>query len=285
MGQKDIQEKILVAYNDVFADIVNVLLLGQDYIKPEDLEDGPTESFYKDKDGKSHNQIRDVLKFYKNGEIIIAAMGIENQSQETDDMPIRVMGYDYANLRKQLEDGRNPIYPAITIVLNFSDKKWSKPKSLKEMYREIPNVFEPFVQDYKIFVYDVAFLPEETRDKFTSDFKVVADLFAMTDSRGKKHSLRHLDSVMELLEVFAGEEFVMEVKNNCEGGDAGMFNIIEKYETKGEAKGIIVACERFNRSQAEILEAIADELSVSMDEAQRLYDDYKVKKDLEGIYL
>lgn len=278
MGQKDIQEKILVAYNDVFADIVNVLLLGQNYIQPEDLEDGPTESFYKAEKGNSRNQFRDVMKYYKKDGIIISTMGIENQTQEEDDMPVRVMGYDYANLKKQLDEGGNPIYPAITIVLNFSDKKWSKPKLLKEMYGEVPSILEPFVQDYKIFVFDVAHLPEETREQFTSDFKVVADLFATADSKERKHSLKHFDSVMDFLEVFAGEEFVAEVKNNCEGGDVAMFDIAGRYESKGEVRGIIKTYERLNRPQDEVLEAISDELSVSMDEAQRLYDEYKARE-------
>lgn len=40
MGQKDIAEKILEAYNDVFSDIVNVLLFnGEQILKENELED------------------------------------------------------------------------------------------------------------------------------------------------------------------------------------------------------------------------------------------------------
>ena len=40
MGEKDIAEKILLAYNDVFSDIINVLLFGgQEIIRENDLED------------------------------------------------------------------------------------------------------------------------------------------------------------------------------------------------------------------------------------------------------
>ena len=46
MGQKDLSEKILVAYDDVFADIVNVLMFnGQKKIQPEELEDRGTKDF------------------------------------------------------------------------------------------------------------------------------------------------------------------------------------------------------------------------------------------------
>ena len=41
MGQKDISEKTLVDYNDVFADIVNVCVYeGKEVVKPDDLEKG-----------------------------------------------------------------------------------------------------------------------------------------------------------------------------------------------------------------------------------------------------
>lgn len=52
MGQKDIAEKILEAYNDVFSDIVNVLLFNGDQIlKENELEDQAPKSAYK-ADGK-----------------------------------------------------------------------------------------------------------------------------------------------------------------------------------------------------------------------------------------
>ncbi len=40
MGQKDIIQKTLESYNDVFADIVNVLVFnGKNIVKESDLED------------------------------------------------------------------------------------------------------------------------------------------------------------------------------------------------------------------------------------------------------
>lgn len=45
MGEKDIAEKILLAHNDVFSDIVNVLLFGgQEVIRENDLSDGSGKS-------------------------------------------------------------------------------------------------------------------------------------------------------------------------------------------------------------------------------------------------
>ena len=48
MAEKDIMEKTLESYNDVFADIVNVLLFGgKRLVKEDDLVDNNTKSTYK----------------------------------------------------------------------------------------------------------------------------------------------------------------------------------------------------------------------------------------------
>ena len=62
MAEKDIAEKILEAYNEVFADIVNVLLFhGEEVIKPDELEEQSPRSAYK-ADGKIRDIERDVAK-------------------------------------------------------------------------------------------------------------------------------------------------------------------------------------------------------------------------------
>lgn len=69
--KKDIAEKNLEAWNDVFADIVNVLLFrGKRIVREEELETDTKDSMLK-ADGNLHEQERDVSKFWKNGEIRI----------------------------------------------------------------------------------------------------------------------------------------------------------------------------------------------------------------------
>ena len=62
MAEKDITQKILEAYNDVFSDIVNVLLFqGRQVLKEDELEEQAPRSYYK-ADGKVHETERDVAK-------------------------------------------------------------------------------------------------------------------------------------------------------------------------------------------------------------------------------
>lgn len=58
MGKKDLGEKLLEDYADVFADIINVLIFhGKRLLKEDDIVDGPTASRYKDAE--------EILDFFK----------------------------------------------------------------------------------------------------------------------------------------------------------------------------------------------------------------------------
>ena len=61
MGLKDIEEKQFEDYNDVFADIVNVLVFGgKQVVKPEALENSKDKSRFKAAKGRIAEQERDV---------------------------------------------------------------------------------------------------------------------------------------------------------------------------------------------------------------------------------
>lgn len=86
------------------------------------------------------------------------------------------MGYDYAKYRSQVVRNEYPLLPVITIVLNFSNKPWKENKCLHNIMK-IPNEFKSYIQDYKVLVFDIAFLEDEVIERFTSDFKFVAKFF------------------------------------------------------------------------------------------------------------
>ena len=57
--------------------------------------------------GEIHSQDRDVAKYWKNSQINIALFGLENQTVPDKLMPMRVIGYDGAEYKKQvLEENR-----------------------------------------------------------------------------------------------------------------------------------------------------------------------------------
>ena len=78
MSEKDITERFLESYNDVFADIVNVLLFnGQKRVLPDDLRDTKARTLYK-ADGKFREQERDVSKLWAPEEVVVSLIGFEN---------------------------------------------------------------------------------------------------------------------------------------------------------------------------------------------------------------
>ncbi len=206
MAEKDMTEKTLEAYNDVFADIVNVLLFdGRRIVKEEDLEDETPRFIYK-ADGKLHEEERDIAKRWKDCGVRIALFGIENQTEPEGNMPIRVIGYDGAAYRSQLlrhkktedEGGTaapaDPVsadgtaagvtgpqekpekyYPVVTLVLYLGFKQhWNKPLTLYDCF-QVPDDLKPYVNDYRINLFEIAWLSDEQLGMFTSDFKYLVD--------------------------------------------------------------------------------------------------------------
>lgn len=167
MGQKDISEKLLEDYDDVFADIVNVLLFqGKKVVNPKTLSAMKVKSQYKANDSKLHEMERDVAKHWREENLILALYGIENQTAPEKMMPARVLAYDGISYRSQLMKERansmddtnleeraeqeslkhSELYPVVTIVLYFGMKRWNQPKNLKEIIR-VPSQLDPYVNE------------------------------------------------------------------------------------------------------------------------------------------
>lgn len=119
MGEKDIAEKMLEDYNDIFADIMNVILFhGELMVQEEALLDVNTESWFEDDMGVLQEQKRDVAKLWKKGNVQLALCGIENQTEIDKQMPLRVISYDGAAYKSQYKMHIKKPYPVITIELH-----------------------------------------------------------------------------------------------------------------------------------------------------------------------
>ena len=245
MNGKDITQKMLERYNDVFADIVNVLLFNGKRIVDEDaLIDTPVDSALK-LDGEIHSQDRDVAKYWKNSQINIALFGLENQTVPDKLMPMRVIGYDGAEYKKQvLEENRyKKKYPVITLVLYMGyDRNWKYSNSLLDLL-EVDEKLKPYVSDYKINVFEIAFLDREKIDLFKSDFRMLADyLYQMrtTNSyQGDESNIRHVDEILMLMSAMSGFKNVENIiKVAHERKVSNMKGFFELAEEKGLEKGM-----------------------------------------------
>ena len=277
MAEKDITEKNLEALNDVFADIVNVLLFkGEQVINEKDLETDTTKSMFK-ADGKIHEQERDVSKFWKNGEIRISILGIENQTAQDSDMPLRVISYDGASYKQQLLDkNQKKRYPVATLVLYFgTEEKWSKAKHLYDCF-EVPEKLKPFVNDYKINVFNIAFLSPKTISMFKSDFKIIAEYFRAKrlnqKYRGSKEKLKHANETLKMFSALTGDNSFEKVYNegNSKKGGITMCDVVERIRNDGRTEGQERIIMNLIESNAGTIEQIAAWVKLPVKEVQKI---------------
>ena len=275
MAEKDASEKILESYNDVFSDIVNVLLFnGKQVLGADELEDQAPRTYYK-ADGRLHEIERDVAKRWKNGNIRVACIGFENQTASDPDMPLRVIGYDGAEYRAQLlgDNDTGSRYPVVTLVLYFGhEKPWSGPLSLKERLN-VPKEFEPYVNEYKINLFQI-------------DFKVVADYFVQKRESGdyipSSQDLTHVQETLQLLSIMTNDNRFEEAYNTNtdgqKGGPRNMCDVLDKVESRGIEKGIVKGESRGENKMALLVKKLLDQNRI--DDVKRASEDEKSRAEL-----
>ena len=178
----------------------------------------------------------------------IAMLGLENQTNQDRSMPLRVIGYDGAAYRNQIKakhskgkkgkrrrNKKAHYYPVITVVLSFDyEKRWTMPLNLIDCLDHVVEELRPFVSDYRINVFDVAFLTREQVELFQSDFKVVADYFVQmrenNDYIPSKETLEHVREVFDLMSVVAGDTRFTEAYSE-EGSDTNMCEFLDWEKT------------------------------------------------------
>ena len=237
MGAKDLAEKNLLQYKDVFSDIVNVNLFGgRCYVSAEELSREPGELITKAvSDDKLWQLQMDVpMKCKKNNRSFFLCL--ENQSDKNNVMPVRDMGYQHAKYMEQIKAAKesnqktsnypNPmtkelndsqkLSPVITLVLNYSQKEW-----------------------------------ETTIRQYQSDFKYIVRYLSCGNDRRKldeyfqttEFQLDHPEAFLDWLSAVTNDRRYRKAKELIQktegkGGRINMCVLLDMYEERGEARGI-----------------------------------------------
>ena len=243
--EKDITQKALEMYNDVFADIINVLLFnGENVVTEDSLTDVVQESILKI-DGGIRAQYRDIAKYWYKSKIKLSMFGLENQTKPEKRMPLRVFGYDGTEYVKQAkkENNKEVLYPVITLVLYFGyNSRWNQPKSLFELL-EIDERIKPYVNDFKINLFEIAYLDREKIDMFKSDFWILADyLYQMRvnkDYVAGDTVIEHVDELLMLMSAMTKDYRFEETINEVKGKEyVTMCEVLDRVEARGREEGI-----------------------------------------------
>ena len=237
LGAKDLAEKNLLQYKDVFSDIVNVNLFGgRCYVSAEELSREPGELITKAvSDDKLWQLQMDVpMKCKKNNRSFFLCL--ENQSDKNNVMPVRDMGYQHAKYMEQIKAAKesnqktsnypNPmtkelndsqkLSPVITLVLNYSQKEW-----------------------------------ETTIRQYQSDFKYIVRYLSCGNDRRKldeyfqttEFQLDHPEAFLDWLSAVTNDRRYRKAKELIQkterkGGKINMCVLLDMYEERGEARGI-----------------------------------------------
>jgi len=244
MQEKDITQKMLERHNDVFSDIVNVLLFGgKKVVAEETLFDSVTDSVLKI-DKRVRIQDRDVAKYWKDSQINIALFGLENQTTPNKLMPLRVISYDGTEYGKQsrTENIDKKKYPVISLVLYLGfEQKWLYPKNLLGII-DVDEKLKPYVNDYKINLFEIAYLDREIIDSFKSDFWILADyLYQMRVNKNyvaDKKSIAHVEELLMLMSAMTGDKRFEEIIDEANTKEVvNMCEVLDIVEARGIEKG------------------------------------------------
>ena len=260
MQDKDITEKMLEKYNDVFADILNVLLFdGRNVVEESTLIDALPMSMLKI-DGRVRTQERDIAKYWRKNKINVALFGLENQTIANKLMPLRVFGYDGAEYVKQSRKANSDKakYPVITLVLYLGyDKKWNCPKTLFEVL-DIDEDIKPYVNDFKINVFEIAYLDREKIDLFKSDFRILVDYLHQLRTNNsynpKDYTIKHINELLTLMSVMTGDKRFEDSINEANEKEAKyMCEVLDIIENRGIEKGLEEGLEKGRQEGADMV--------------------------------
>ncbi len=300
MGIKDITTRQLEECNDVFADIINVLVFkGERRVCEDDLADMDTKSVFIADDKGLRSQDRDVAKFWTTQRIRLALFGLENQSNPDSTMPLRVYSYNGASYKAQIiSDKKNKrdatsseikpageeepvssqsLYPVLTLVLYFGLERWNAAKTLYEAVN-IPDEMKPFIPDLPINLVEIAWLEDDVIDKFKSDFNVVAKFFKHLRLRGDTNldlndpllsqPITHFLELMRLLSAYSGDSrFEVNAQMLPPEKERNMLAVLTKLEDQGRREGI----NNLNRVYANLLmQGRNDDLTRSINDPEYL---------------
>ena len=191
MSTKDTTAKKYMSNNKRFADLFNCIVFGGRKIISADelVEKDSTEliSFFDEAGTKSIKlqKWRDLLKMVtikSTDEVIMAILGIENQSDVHYAMVIRDMLYDAMSYSKQVEDAakkhrklrdtdtsseflsgftkKDKLKPVITLTVYWGMEEWDAPRNLYDMLNTNNTDVLKFVNDYKLNLV----IPQELSD-------------------------------------------------------------------------------------------------------------------------
>lgn len=242
----DIVEKAFMAFPDIAADTINVLLYqGQGLTDAENLWPGPTETIYQGKE-RLRDQYEDLSKYELiDGQVRVMYL-IANQTGVDGRMLLRKAGYTGGIYREQYEGKIQDIFPVIELVLYWGQPGWRSSRDIRRLFagRKLPERMWRYIDGVKLHVYEMRHLSEETRRLFQSDMRIVVDFLAEGETYRSDRKIVHKAALIMMIKVLSGEtdtegvEEWLKEQGIREEDEISVCELFDQYERKGREEGI-----------------------------------------------
>ena len=105
---------------------------------------------------------------------------------------------------------------------------------------KVPKELTPFVNDYRINLFEIAWLSDEEVNLFKSDFRIVVDYFVqMRKNRGyvpSKETITHVHEVLQLMSVMTNDSRFEDSCNKVKRSGSNMCEVLDAVENRGIEK-------------------------------------------------
>ena len=100
----------------------------------------------------------------------------------------------------------------------------------------------PYVNDYKMNLFEIAYLNDEQVQMFQSDFRIVADYFVQMrknrDYKAPTTTITHVHELLQLMSVMTKDSRFEDAYNQeIKGGNVSMSEVLDRVEMKGKSEG------------------------------------------------
>ncbi|MDE6893192.1 MAG: Rpn family recombination-promoting nuclease/putative transposase [Lachnospiraceae bacterium] len=243
--KKDLVEKEFMAFPDIAADVINVLLYkGKTVAEAGNLQAGPTEFIYQGSE-KLRNEYEDLCKYVLTDDGINLMYLIANQSRPDGKMLLRKAGYTGGAYREQYEKKTKAAYPVIEFVLYWGKARWKGSRDSRQLFRRRKILEETweYIDELKLHIFEMRYLPEEIRKLFQSDMRIVADFLAEGDSYRSDRPVVHKAALIRMIKVLSGETDIdgveewMDKQGIREEDEIRVCELFEQYVRQGREEG------------------------------------------------
>ena len=138
-------------------------------------------------------------------------------------------------------------------VFDWGNHRWRSSRNIRRLFRKrkISDDTWKYIDELKLHVFEMRYLPEETRKLFRSDMRIVVDFLAEGDGYRSDKKIVHKAALIKMIKVLSGEmdtedvEKWMEEQEIREEDEVTVCELFDQYERRGMKRGIEKGENRF----------------------------------------